>query len=35
MVLTDYHSTTLKLRALQAAADGDEEDCASDRMLEN
>ncbi|KAL6864696.1 hypothetical protein ACP4OV_015847 [Aristida adscensionis] len=33
-VLTDYHSTTVKLLALQAAATGDEEDCASDRMLE-
>ncbi|GJN31364.1 hypothetical protein PR202_gb19753 [Eleusine coracana subsp. coracana] len=32
-VLTDYHGTTVKLLALQAAAT-DEEDCASDRMLE-
>ncbi|KQK07769.1 E3 UFM1-protein ligase 1 homolog [Brachypodium distachyon] len=33
-VLTDYHSTTVKLLALQAAATGDEQDCTSDRMLE-
>ncbi|KAK3151521.1 hypothetical protein QOZ80_3AG0246920 [Eleusine coracana subsp. coracana] len=32
-VLADYHGTTVKLLALQAAAT-DEEDCASDRMLE-
>ncbi|KAL5230592.1 hypothetical protein ABZP36_029368 [Zizania latifolia] len=33
-VLSDYHSTTVKLLALQAAATDDEEDCTSDRMLE-
>ncbi|KAF6993216.1 hypothetical protein CFC21_010139 [Triticum aestivum] len=33
-VLTEYHATTVKVLALQAAATGDEDDCASDRMLE-
>ncbi|KAF0924068.1 hypothetical protein E2562_008395 [Oryza meyeriana var. granulata] len=33
-VLADYHSTTVKVLALQAAATEDEEDCATDRMLE-
>ncbi|CAL5097269.1 unnamed protein product [Urochloa decumbens] len=33
-VLADYHSTTVKLLALQAAATDDEEDCTSDRMRE-
>jgi len=33
-VLADYHSTTVKLLALQAAVTDDEEDCASDRMRE-
>ncbi|KAJ1261325.1 hypothetical protein BS78_09G020700 [Paspalum vaginatum] len=33
-VLADYHSTTVKLLALQAAATGDEEDCTSDRLRE-
>ncbi|KAH7677979.1 E3 UFM1-protein ligase 1 protein [Dioscorea alata] len=32
-VLTDYHSATVKLLALQAAATGDEEDCTADRIL--
>ncbi|KAM0911299.1 hypothetical protein ACQ4PT_013564 [Festuca glaucescens] len=33
-VLTDYHSTTVKVLALQAAATGDDEDCTSDRLME-
>uniref|UniRef100_A0A0D9ZTH2 E3 UFM1-protein ligase 1 homolog n=1 Tax=Oryza glumipatula TaxID=40148 RepID=A0A0D9ZTH2_9ORYZ len=33
-VLADYHSTTVKVLALQAAATEDGEDCATDRMLE-
>ncbi|XP_040380385.1 E3 UFM1-protein ligase 1 homolog isoform X2 [Oryza brachyantha] len=33
-VLADYHSTTVKVLALQAAATEDEEDCTTDRMLE-
>jgi len=33
-VLADYHSTTVKVLALQAAATDDEEDCTSDRMRE-
>ncbi|KAM0953621.1 putative E3 UFM1-protein ligase 1 [Dioscorea sansibarensis] len=32
-VLMDYHSATVKLLALQAAATGDEEDCTADRIL--
>uniref|UniRef100_A0ACD5ZQH3 Uncharacterized protein n=1 Tax=Avena sativa TaxID=4498 RepID=A0ACD5ZQH3_AVESA len=33
-VLTDYHSTTVKVLSLQAAATGDEDDCTSDRLRE-
>uniref|UniRef100_A0A0D9WC36 E3 UFM1-protein ligase 1 homolog n=1 Tax=Leersia perrieri TaxID=77586 RepID=A0A0D9WC36_9ORYZ len=33
-VLADYHSTTVKVLALQAAATEDEQDCTTDRMLE-
>jgi len=33
-VLTDYHSTTVKVLALQAAATGDEDDCTSARLME-
>ncbi|ONK62365.1 uncharacterized protein A4U43_C07F3130 [Asparagus officinalis] len=32
-ILMDYHSATVTLLALQAAATGDEEDCTSDRIL--
>jgi len=32
-ILMDYHSATVTLLALQAAATGDEEDCTSDRII--